>query len=280
MNRVISKLVFKFNRTILVIVASILAAIFIVPMLYTFISSLKSTRDIFIIPIQWIPNRINWPNFTVPFTEKNFDTYFLNSIIVAVCVTVSSLFFSSLAGYSLAKFEYRGRKSLFVIVLITMMIPIEVTIVPLAIIVSNLGWMNSYQGLIIPLLVSPFAIFWMRQFIITLPKDYAEAGRIDGYGEFAIFLKLIMPLCQPALGALAIFTYMGNWNSLIWPMIVASKERFKTLPVGLVGLQSLEWTPFGEIFAMAVVALIPTLVFFLILRERLIKGMAMVGVKG
>ena len=120
----------------------------------------------------------------------------------------------------------------------------------------------------------------MRQFIITLPKDYAEAGRIDGYGEFAIFLKLIMPLCQPALGALAIFTYMGNWNSLIWPMIVASKERFKTLPVGLVGLQSMEWTPFGEIFAMAFVALIPTLIFFLILRERLIKGMAMVGVKG
>jgi len=280
MKGVIGNLVFRFNKIILVIIASILAAIFIVPMLYTFISSLKSTGDIFIIPIQWIPKRINWPNFTVPFVEKNFGTYFMNSLIVAVCVTVSSLFFSSLAGYSLAKFEYKGRNALFVIVLITMMIPIEVTIVPLAIIVSNLGWMNSYQGLIIPLLVSPFAIFWMRQFIITLPKDYAEAGRIDGYGEFAIFLKLIMPLCQPALGALAIFTYMGNWNSLIWPMIVASKDRFKTLPVGLVGMQSLEWTPFGEIFAMAVVALIPTLIFFLILRERLIKGMAMVGVKG
>ncbi len=280
MKGVIGKLVFRFNKIILVIIASILAAIFIVPMLYTFISSLKSTGDIFIIPIQWIPKRINWPNFTVPFVEKNFGTYFMNSLIVAVCVTVSSLFFSSLAGYSLAKFEYKGRNALFVIVLITMMIPIEVTIVPLAIIVSNLGWMNSYQGLIIPLLVSPFAIFWMRQFIITLPKDYAEAGRIDGYGEFAIFLKLIMPLCQPALGALAISTYMGNWNSLIWPMIVASKDRFKTLPVGLVGLQSMEWTPFGEIFAMAVVALIPTLIFFLILRERLIKGMAMVGVKG
>ncbi len=280
MKGVIGNLVFRFNKIILVIIASILAAIFIVPMLYTFISSLKSTGDIFIIPIQWIPKRVNWPNFTVPFAEKNFGTYFMNSIIVAVCVTVSSLFFSSLAGYSLAKFEYRGKKALFVIVLITMMIPIEVTIVPLAIIVSNLGWMNSYQGLIIPLLVSPFAIFWMRQFIITLPKAYAEAGRIDGYGEFAIFLKLIVPLCQPALGALAIFTYMGNWNSLIWPMIVASKERFKTLPVGLVGLQSMEWTPFGEIFAMAVVALIPTLIFFLILRERLIKGMAMVGVKG
>ena len=280
MNRVISKLVFRFNKIILVIIASILAAVFIVPMLYMLISSFKTTGDIFVIPIQWIPRRINWANFTVPFAEKNFGIYFMNSIIVAVSVTVSSLFFSSLAGYSLAKFDYRGRKALFVVVLITMMIPIEVTIVPLAIIVSNLGWMNSYQGLIIPLLVSPFAIFWMRQFIITLPKDYAEAGRIDGYCEFAIFLKLIMPLCQPALGALAIFTYMGNWNSLIWPMIVASKERFKTLPVGLVGLQSMEWTPFGEIFAMAVVALVPTLIFFLTLRERLIKGMAMVGVKG
>ena len=280
MNRVISKLVFRSNKIILVIIASILAAVFIVPMLYMLISSFKTTGDIFVIPIQWIPRRINWANFTVPFAEKNFGIYFMNSIIVAVSVTVSSLFFSSLAGYSLAKFDYRGRKALFVVVLITMMIPIEVTIVPLAIIVSNLGWMNSYQGLIIPLLVSPFAIFWMRQFIITLPKDYAEAGRIDGYGEFAIFLKLIMPLCQPALGALAIFTYLGNWNSLIWPMIVASKERFKTLPVGLVGLQSMEWTPFGEIFAMAVVALVPTLIFFLTLRERLIKGMAMVGVKG
>jgi len=280
MKRAFGRLVFRFNKILLVIVASILAAIFIVPIVYTFISSLKSTGDIFIIPIRWIPKRINWANFTVPFAEKNFGTYFMNSIIVAVCITGSSLFFSSMAGYSLAKFEYRGRKALFVIVLITMMIPIEVTIVPMAIIVSSLGWMNSYQGLIIPLLVSPFAIFWMRQFIITLPKDYAEAGRIDGYGEFGIFLKLIMPLCQPALVALAIFTYMGNWNSLIWPLIVASKERFKTLPVGLVGLQSMEWTPFGEIFAMAFVALIPTLVFFLILRERLIKGMAMVGVKG
>jgi multiple sugar transport system permease protein len=260
-------------------VASILAAVFILPMLYTLVASLKPTGDIFVAPMQWIPRRINWPNFTVPFAEKNFGTYFINSIIVAVCVTISSLFFSSLAGYSLAKFDYRGRKALFIIVLITMMVPIEVTIVPLAIIVRNLGWMNSYQGLIIPLMVSPFAIFWMRQFIITLPKDYAEAGRIDGYGEFAIFLKLIVPLCQPALGALAIFTYMGNWNSLIWPMIVASKNRFRTLPVGLVNLQSLEWTPYGEIFAMSVTALIPTLIFFIILRERLIKGMAMVSIK-
>lgn len=280
MTRIISKIYFRFNKIILVIIASVLAAIFILPMLYTLVSSLKTTGDIFIIPMQWIPRQINWVNFTVPFAEKNFGTYFMNSIIVAVCVTVSSLFFCSLAGYSLAKFDYKGRKAFFTIVLITMMVPIEVTIVPLAIIVRNLGWMNSYKGLIVPLMISPFAIFWMRQFIITLPKDYAEAGRIDGYGEFAIFLKLIIPLCQPALGALAIFTYMGNWNSLIWPMIVASKERFRTLPVGLVNLQSMEWTPFGEIFAMSVIALVPTLIFFLILRERLIKGMAMVGIKG
>lgn len=280
MNRTLSRIYLRFNRIILVVIATVLAAIFILPMLYTLISSLKATKDIFVSPMQWIPRQINWENFVIPFAEKSFGTYFMNSIIVAVCVTVSSLFFSSLAGYSLAKFDYRGRKALFLLVLVTMMVPIEITIVPLAIIVRNLGWMNSYQGLIVPLMVSPFAIFWMRQFIITLPKDYAEAGRIDGYGEFAIFWRLIMPLCQPALGALAIFTYMGNWNSLIWPMIVASKKRFRTVPVGLVNLQSLEWTPYGEIFAMSLAALVPTLIFFLILRERLIKGMAMVGIKG
>lgn len=269
----------QLGKLLRIVLASALAAIFILPMVYLLVSSVKATAEIFVVPMRWIPNRINWDNFRVPFAEKSFGIYFLNSIVVAVSVTVSSLFFSSLAGYSLAKFDYRGRKTFLIVVLITMMIPIEVMIVPLAIIVRNLGWMNSYMGLIFPVMISPFAIFWMQQFMITLPKDYAEAGRMDGYGEFRIFLNLIMPLCQPALGALAIFTYMGNWNSLIWPMIVASKERFRTVPVGLVGIQSLQWTPYGEIFAMSVAALIPTLIFFIILRERLIKGMAMVGIK-
>ena len=160
------------------------------------------------------------------------------------------------------------------------MVPIEITIVPLAIIVRKLGWMNSYPGLIVPVMITPFGIFWMRQFMITIPKDYAEAGRIDGLSEFGIFMKLILPLCKPALGALAIFTFMGNWNSLIWPLIVASKDQYRTITVGLVAFEGEFFTPYNHLFAMSVVAVLPTLVIFLILRTKLIKGLAMVGIKG
>ena len=185
-----------------------------------------------------------------------------------------------MAGYSLSKYEYKGRDFFFVLVLVTMMVPIETTIVPLAMIVRKFGWMNSYAGLIVPVLITPFGIFWMRQFMITIPKAYAEAGRIDGLNEFQIFWRLILPLCKPALGALSIFTFMGNWNSLIWPLIVASKDEYRTMPVGLVAFQGEFFTPFNQLFAMAVVAIVPTLLIFIFLRRELIKGLAMVGVKG
>ena len=195
-------------------------------------------------------------------------------------VTLVSVFVGSLAGYSLAKFEYRGKNFFFVLVLLTMMVPIEVTMVPLAIIVKNLGWMDSYAGLIVPVLISPFGVFWIRQFILTLPNDYADAARIDGKGEFGLFVKIILPLCTPALGALTIFTFMGNWNSLVWPMIVATRQELRTIPVGLVAFEGEFTTLWNELFAMSVAAVMPTLVFFLFLRGKLIKGMAMVGIKG
>ena len=260
-------------------VAAALAILFLVPMLYTFVSALKPAADIFKVPLEWIPRRVQLSNFTRPFAELNFGVYFVNSTVVAVAVTGGTLLLCSMAGYSLAKFDYRGNQTLFLLVLVTMMVPIEVLIVPLAIIVRNLGWINTYLGLIVPVIVSPFAIFWMRQFMITIPKDYSEAGRIDGVGEFRIFRSLIMPMCQPALGALAIFTFMGNWNSLIWPLIVASRTHLRTIPVGLVLFESEFSTAYGELFAMSVAAVVPTVVFFAVLRGRLITGMAMVGIK-
>jgi len=276
----------KFKKTekviegMLFIVAAIIALMFLFPMVYTVISSLKPLEDITSVPMRWIPREIRLRNFIEPFIEKNFGIYFFNSAFVTVTVTFSSLFFCSLAGYSLTKFDYKGKNFFFILVLMTMMVPIEITIVPLAIIVRKLGWMNSYPGLIVPVMITPFGIFWMRQFMITIPKDYAEAGRIDGLSEFGIFMKLILPLCKPALGALAIFTFMGNWNSLIWPLIVASKDQYRTITVGLVAFEGEFFTPYNHLFAMSVVAVLPTLVIFLILRTKLIKGLAMVGIKG
>ncbi len=270
----------KFIDGIFFAIAALTALAFLIPMVYTVISAFKPLEDITSVPIRWIPQEIRWDNFTEPFREKNFGRYFLNSTIVAIIVTSASLFFCSMAGYSLAKYEYKGRDFFFVLVLITMMVPIETTIVPLAMIVRKFGWMNSYAGLIVPVLITPFGIFWMRQFMITLPKAYAEAGRIDGLNEFQIFWRLILPLCKPALGALSIFTFMGNWNSLIWPLIVASKDEYRTIPVGLVAFQGEFFTPFNQLFAMSVVAIVPTLLIFIFLRRELIKGLAMVGIKG
>ena len=268
------------NTGFVFIFASILAVIFIVPMLYILSSSFKSVENIFTVPMQWIPDKLHFENFTEPFVKKNFGRYFINSSIIAIVVTGATIFFSSLAGYSLAKFDYKGRNMLFILVLVTMMVPIETTIVPLAIVVRKLGMMNNYFGLILPVILSPFAIFWMRQFLVTLADAYAEAGRIDGLGEFAIFWKLIFPLCKPAVGALAIFTFMGNWNSLIWPMIVATSDSLRTIPVGLVAFEGEFFTPFNQLFAMSVLTILPTFIFFMFLRTKLIKGMAMVGVKG
>ena len=275
-----SKKTEKVIEGMLFIVAAIIALMFLFPMVYTVISSLKPLEDITSVPMRWIPREIRLQNFIEPFIEKNFGIYFFNSAFVTVTVTFSSLFFCSLAGYSLTKFDYKGKNFFFILVLMTMMVPIEITIVPLAIIVRKLGWMNSYPGLIVPVAITPFGIFWMRQFMITIPKEYAEAGRIDGLSEFGIFMKLILPLCKPALGALAIFTFMGTWNSLIWPLIVASKDQYRTITVGLVAFEGEFFTPYNHLFAMSVVAVLPTLVIFLILRTKLIKGLAMVGIKG
>ena len=168
---------------------------------------------------------------------------------------------------------------LFILVLMTMMLPIQVTMVPLAIIVRYLGMMNTYWGLIVPLMITPFAIFWMRQFILTIPNDYGDAARIDGLGEFGIFVRIIIPLCGPALGALAIISFMSNWNSLVWPMIVASRDSLRTIPLGIVMFQGEFKVIWNEMFAMAIASTVPALFFFLVLKNRLIQGLAMVGIK-
>lgn len=260
--------------------AALLASVFLIPMVYTFVSSLKSTEEIFRLPIRWIPGEIHWENYVEPLIKKNFGRYFFNSALVALVVTFSDLFLSTLAGYSLCKFRYRGRTFFFLLILVTMMVPIETTIVPLAVVVRKLGMMDTYWGLILPVLLTPFSIFWMRQFLISLPDAYAEAGRIDGLKEMQIFVHLILPLSKPALGALAIFTFMGNWNSLIWPLIVTAGDSLRTLPVGLVAFQGEFFTPYNQLFAMAFLAVMPTFIFFMFLRTKLIQGLAMVGVKG
>ena len=267
------------KRAILPALAFVLAFLFVVPMVYTAVSSLKPREEIFEFPIRWIPKHVSAANFTVPFVRQTFGLYFVNSAVVAAAVTLASLALSSMAGYSLAKFQYRGRNALFLLVLLTMMLPMEITMVPLAL-VDPLPGTDEHPGGTDParhgqpaghLLDAPVPAHFAG--------DYADAARIDGLGELQIYARIILPLSLPALGALAIFSFMTNWNSLIWPLIVATRNEIRTLPVGLVSMVGEYDTAWNELFAMAVATVIPTLVFFLILRGRLIHGMAMVGIK-
>lgn len=274
---------FSLGRFIFFVAAVLLAAAFVLPMLYTVLSSFKPIEEITKVPLQWLPetlDSIRLSNYSEPLARYNFGRYIANSVFVGAVVTLASLIFCTMAGYSLSKFAYFGRDTYFMVVLITLMIPLEVTFIPMLIIARNLGMTNSYWGLIVPVMITPFGVFWMRQFIMTIPDDYAEAARIDGLSEFQIFWRIIFPMCKPALGALAILTFMSNWNSLIWPLIVASKRDLWTIPVGLISFQSEYFKPFNLIFAMAVVSVLPTIILFAFVRRRLLEGIGMAGIKG
>jgi ABC-type glycerol-3-phosphate transport system permease component len=265
---------------ILLALATILAFLYFVPVFYTIITSFKPISQVFEFPIKWIPSEIELENYWVPIIEDRFYIYFINSFIAAISVTAGAMIFGSMAGYSLAKFQYPGRKLFFSLILMVMIIPIEVILVPLSIVAKFLGLINNRAGLILPVLISPMSVFWMRQYMLTVPQDYCEAARVEGVGEAALFFRIIMPMCLPALGALAIFSFMTNWNSLMWPMIVTSSRAVRTVPpaiVAFIGEYEVDW---GELFAMSVLSAVPLVILFFFARERLIEGMAIGGLKG
>jgi ABC-type glycerol-3-phosphate transport system permease component len=185
-----------------------------------------------------------------------------------------------LAGYGLAKYRFRGDKVLLLLILSTLMLPMEVTLVPTFLIIRKLDWLNTYQGIFAPLLVDAFGVFLMRQFILKIPTDYLEAARIDGAGEFRIFWKIILPQCKPAIATMAIFSFRDSWDQFIWPLVVVSVDEYRTYPLGLVRFGEDYGNPPTEQMAIAVLATIPVFLVFWILQRSLRTGFTMSGLKG
>jgi len=252
----------------------------IIPFVWMILGSFKTTSEIRQYPTEFIPREPTLDNYVVLFGRLDFTTFFLNSIIVAVFVTLGNIVFSSMIGYALAKLEFRGKKLLFALVLGTLMIPGVVTFVPLFVLTANLGLVNSYPGLILPFLITPLGVFLMRQFMLSLPDDIIEAARIDGASEWRIFLRVIMPLCGPAIATLTILTFLGSWNNFLWPLVVATTEDMYTLPVALalysVGQNAAQY---GLMMAGAVVVVVPILILFLFLQRYFVQGIALTGIK-
>ncbi|MCD6267785.1 MAG: carbohydrate ABC transporter permease [Thermotogaceae bacterium] len=252
----------------------------LLPFIWMVSTSFKPSSEIYVFPPRWIPKNPTLKNYVDLFSSINFGRPFLNTVIVASSITFLSVLLSSMAGYAFAKFRFKGRDKLFFLILTTLMVPGQMTMIPVFLLLRYLGLLNTYTGLILPGAVSAFNIFFMRQFIITIPNDLIEAARIDGARESYIFFKIILPLSKPALTTISIFTFTGSWNSFLWPLIVAQDERMYTLPVAVSVLAG----QYGENIAIQMagscIVITPILIFFLFAQRYFIKGIALTGLKG
>jgi multiple sugar transport system permease protein len=252
----------------------------VIPFVWMLVSSFKPEREVRAVPPTWWPETITLDNYDRLFTQLDFPTYFMNSVIVALAVTVGNMVFCAMLGYALAKLSFPGKRLLFVVVLGTLMVPGVVTFVPLFVITTKIGLSNTLLGMILPFLAGPFGVFLMRQYISTLPDELIQAARIDGAGELRIFASVVLPLCGPALATLGILTFLGSWNNFLWPLVVAQTEDKYTLPVALalyaVGQNA---TQYGLLLAGSVVVVLPVLAIFLFLQRHIMQGIAMTGIK-
>jgi multiple sugar transport system permease protein len=258
----------------------VLTVALIAPFVWMVLGSFKGEGELRQVPPTWLPHSASLDNYTQLFSKLNFGQYFFNSIVVAAVVTAGNLVFCSMLGYAFAMLDFKGKRPLFLAVMATLMIPGVVTFVPLFVLVANAGLINTLPGLFLPFLVSPFGVFLMRQFILGLPRDLLDAGRVDGAGELRIFWRIILPLCGPALATLGILTFLGSWNNFLWPLVVGQTEDKYTLPVALAlystGQNS---TNYGLLLAGATVVILPILVVFLVFQKRFIEGIATTGLK-
>jgi multiple sugar transport system permease protein len=216
-------------------------------------------------------------------TQANFSRWFLNSLIVATLVTAGNLFFDSLAGYAFARMRFPFRNGLFLLVLGTMMVPVAMTLVPVYVILVKMpggSWINTYQGLTVPFMVSAFGIFLMRQFFLSLPVEIEEAAAIDGLSRFGIYWRIAVPLSRPALATLAVLTFQGNWDSFLMPSFIASSPDHFTLPVGLASFSFQYYQLWPQIMAGSMIVILPILAIYIFVQRYFIEGIASTGVKG
>lgn len=271
---------FSLGRALVYLMLVVALVATLVPFVWMYLGSVKTQQELLQRPPTWWPETFTWENFGAWFGRLQIGTFFTNSVVVALFTVLGTLLFCSMVGYALAKLDFAGKKVLFVLVLLTLMVPGVVTFVPLFVVVSKLGLVSTYAALILPFLAGPLGVFLMRQFIQEIPDALIEAARIDGASEVRIFLRIVLPLCGPALATLAILTFLGSWNNFLWPLVVAQSEDMYTLPVALslysVGQNS---TNYGVLLAGSVLVITPVLLLFIALQRYFTQGIAVTGIK-
>jgi multiple sugar transport system permease protein len=257
----------------------VLTIAFVFPILWMTTTSFQAGEKMFQLTTEWIPSVLHPENYPNAWSRANFKQYFINSGVVSIAVMAGNIVFCTLAGYGLAKFRFPGDRFILLAILSTLMLPLEVTLVPTFLVVHKFGWINTYQGIIGPLLIDAFGVFLMRQSILSIPTDYIEAARIDGAGELRILLQIIVPQCVPALAVLAIFSFRDSWDQFLWPLTVVSLDQYRTYNLGLVQFSEDYGNPPTEQMAIAVLATIPVFALFWLLQRLVNKGFGLTGLK-
>jgi len=268
------------GRGIVYAIAILTAIIVLFPMVWIVFTAFKSLPETYVWPPTWLPAHWRFDNFVKLFTVVPFMRYFLNSVLVSVPYCIFNLLFCSMAGYVFAKFQFPGKNILFIVVLATIMIPFQVTMIPAFRILVYLGWNNTFAGLIVPGMVGAFGIFLMRQFMMSIPTELIEAARVDGASELRIYAQIIVPSSKSAFAALAIFTFLDSWNSFLWPLIVVDSTELRTLPLGLAVLNTQYVSQWPLIMAATILTSIPVIIVYIIFQRQFIRGILLTGIKG
>jgi multiple sugar transport system permease protein len=263
-------------------VLTLVTAVILIPFFWMVTTSLKHQTKVFLFPPQWFPEPIVWSNYAEVFQRQPFHLYFFNSLYIGIIVTIGTCLFAALAGYAFAKLAFPFKNTLFLILLSSMMIPTEVTAIPLFKWMSALSLVDTHFPLIVPPMLGAygmFGVFLLRQFFITIPNDLDEAAKIDGCTPWTTFLKVMFPLCKPALATLSIFVFLHSWNEFFEPLIYLSSSKLYTLPLALSLFTDESGTEWHLLMAASVLATIPLLIVFFAAQKRFIEGVAMTGLK-
>ncbi len=253
------------------------------PLLWMLTGSLKTVEEIFAVPIVWLPANPNFGSYGKVIAEAHIARAFLNSLIVTIPTVVTTVFFSSLAGYAFAKYRSRGLDILFTMILAIMMIPLTVILIPMYITAWELKLLDTHVGLMLPRLMNAFGIFLFRQMMMSIPDELIDAARIDGAGEFRIYWRIALPLSKPAITSLAILSFQWTWNDFLWPVMISSSEKTRTIVLAvsvIQGSQEYGQSPFNELMAAASIAVLPLIFVFIAGQRYFVSGIASSGIKG
>lgn len=263
------------------LILCVVALIFASPFIYMVATSLKPAGEIFSVPPKLWGSHLEWSNYKGVFTYLPFDRFILNGLFVAVAGTLITLVVSAFSGYAFSRLRWRGKNAVFMLFLATMMIPQDVTIIPLFVIVQGLGWVDTFQALIVPSAFGALGAFLLRQFFLTVPQELDDAARVDGAGTLRTFLSIMLPLARPTLAVLAVFSFISYWNAFLWPLVVVNDVDARgTVPLGLQQFFGQNGAQWNLVMAAAVISMLPTVILLVLLQRHLIRGIVTSGLGG